>query len=84
MRPGGKADRDNGADDKPEQHKSISGISHREASVRLEQERGEGEAAHNGDKQARQAAAKMSYRNDHENKYRWYRWFDSAITEEER
>jgi hypothetical protein len=57
IRLGGKADRDNGAEGKPQQHNSISGIAHRETSVRLEQERGEDQAAHDREKQARQAPA---------------------------
>jgi hypothetical protein len=84
IRLGGKADRDNGAEGKPEQHKSIPGVMHRGASIRLEQERSEDQAAYDRDKQAHQAPAKMSYTNDHENKYRRHRGFHSTVTEVER
>jgi hypothetical protein len=64
----------NGGEYKQQQYDPVGGIADRETPIRLEQEGGEHHASHRGDKQARQATPKVSYRNDYKEEYCRGRW----------
>jgi len=71
----GKAHDGDGRERKQHQYEPVGGIARCETSVGLEQERGENQASHHSDKQARQATPEVTDRNDQQQEHCRNRWF---------